>query len=165
MSNLWYVARTAPGKERHARDHLRKRGYSAEVPIENRWRRVSRHCQRRYTVELPLLPRYVFIQGPDVPWLLLQRMNIVTGYLEYAGEPAAIRDEVFEAFMEQSGKEHDPHAKPTLNINDLVKVAFGPNAGQRTKIVEIRGAYAWCPLEMFNSTHRVRIPLSQLEAA
>jgi transcription antitermination factor NusG len=162
---VWVIAKTVPNKERHAREHLRKRGYVAEVPVENRWRRVSRHCHRRYTVEFPLLPRFVFLRGPDIPWLLLQRMNIITGYLEYAGKPATISDEVFEAFMEQSGKEFDPHAKRVLQINDLVKIAFGPNAGAQTKIVEIRGAYAWCPLELFNSTHNVKIPLAQLEAA
>lgn len=163
---MWYVATVAPGDERKARDNLIWRSYSAYVPMVHRVRKVSRYCNRRRTVAVPLLPRYVFIEGPDVPWLSLERMNVVHGYLSLDGTPAAIPQAAIDWLTANDGMIFDPYAFATRAIvaGDLVRHAFGPMTGQTAKVVSIHRQKARLLGKVFGSERVYEAPINQMES-
>jgi transcription antitermination factor NusG len=164
---IWYVATVAPGDERKARDNLIWRGYSAYVPLVHRARKVSRYCNRRRTVQVPLLPRYVFIEGPDVPWLSLERMNVVYGYLAIAGSPASISQAAIDWLTANDGKFYDPytHTQKVIAVGDLARHTHGPMVGQTAKVVSIHKQKARLLGKVFNTERIYEAPLAQMEVA
>lgn len=60
----WFAVTTRPQREIVAATILEKQGFAVFVPTETRWRWVThknRIRKRKFEVEYPLIPRYVFI--------------------------------------------------------------------------------------------------------
>jgi len=56
----WFVVRTGPNKERKASSELRKAGFDCYLPMQ----RIERYNRRNHvyrTLDLPLMPRYIFV--------------------------------------------------------------------------------------------------------
>jgi transcription antitermination factor NusG len=164
---VWFVATVAPGDERKARDRIIWHGYPAYVPMVHRVRKVSRYCNRRRTIPVPLLPRYVFIEGPDVPWLTLERMGMVNGYLIMAGCPARIPQDAIDWLTANDGFVIDPHTQSVraIGVGDLARHTFGPMVGQTAKVVSIHKQKARLLGKVFNTERIYEAPLAQMEVA
>jgi transcription antitermination factor NusG len=156
----WYVAQVAPGREIIARDHIIWRGHGAFVPTFTRTFQTQGERRKRITVKRPWMPRYVFIEGPNIPWWLLDRMTIVSGVLAPNGRPLAIPQHAMDWFMSNNGVIFDETLQKERNIRigDLVRVASGPLHGELGVVEYVKGK----SLTM-NGARRVCVPLDQVE--
>lgn len=157
---IWYVAQVAPGREIIARDHIIWRGHGAFVPTFNRTFQTQGTRRKRITVKRPWMPRYVFIEGPNIPWWLLDRMTIVSGVLAPNGKPLAIPQHAMDWFMASNGMIFDETLKAvrSIRIGDLVRISSGPLCGEIGVVQHVKGKSL-----TVNGARRLRVPLDQVE--
>ena len=116
----WFAVYTKPRNEKKVVENLIHSGFEAYVPLVKQKRKWS---DRIKTVELPLIPSYVFVNISEK-----ERHNVfvipgIVRYVFWLGQPAIIKDEEIEA-LKQSLKEpiydfriEDLHAGMTYEIS------------------------------------------------
>lgn len=120
-------------------ESLATRGVEFYLPIR---REVRKWSDRRKIVEVPVVPRFVFIRCEES-----DRVGILSGepriwrFLPFDGKAAVVRDEEMEAFrrmVEQGGKSVGFTDRP-LAPGDRIRVASGPLTGLECELVSVDG--------------------------
>lgn len=120
-------------------ESLAARGVEFYLPIR---REVRKWSDRRKIVEVPVVPRFVFIRCEES-----DRVGILSGepriwrFLPFDGKAAVVRDGEMEAFrrmVEQGGKSVGFTDRP-LAPGDRIRVASGPLTGLECELVSVDG--------------------------
>lgn len=120
-------------------ESLAARGVEFYLPIR---REVRKWSDRRKIVEVPVVPRFVFIRCEES-----DRVGILSGepriwrFLPFDGKAAVVRDGEMEAFrrmVEQGGKPVGFTDRP-LAPGDRIRVASGPLTGLECELVSVDG--------------------------
>ncbi len=176
----WYALVTKSGAERPVAAQLERRGLVTVVPIRREERLVNRHSKRRHMIELPLLPRYVFVgfgygcaSGYDEElrsFFALQRdLTLVQAVVGMEGLPRRMDAEKVAAFIVRSGVVIKmlpvPQDKRPAEGDDAT-ITDGPFEGNVVRVREIRGAEARVLMPFFgNPEYEVGVPLANLSKA
>ena len=136
----WYVAMTAPRKERLAATQLDNQLYRSFLPLQLETRR---HARKFTTVLAPVFPRYIFV----ILDLERQRWRSVNGTfgvqrLITDGErPLAVAPGIVETLVQSSDRRGALIYKADgLAIGDQVKLVSGPFAGSLGILQRLDGA-------------------------
>ncbi len=136
----WYVAMTAPRKERMAAANLDNQRYRSFLPVQLETRR---HARQFRTVLAPVFPRYIFV----ILDLDRQRWRSVNGTLGVQrliadGErPLAVAPGVVETLVQSSDRRGALIYKADeLAVGDRVKLVAGPFAGTLGVLQRLDGA-------------------------
>lgn len=162
----WYVAVVPAQKEFAVRDRLKELGYEVMLPVEKKWRRRSRHCRKRVEVEMPFLPRYVFVGcAGQLPWWHLNTCPLIQGFLGYDGYPKPLPPEAVRALegLSFAIPTFNPHK--SIRAGDEVQFAAGPLHGKIARVRKIVSKRARVLIEVFSSMREIEVPLEILEAA
>lgn len=92
---FWAVAISQPNRERTALMHLARQGYRAYCPLARR-QRVRKG--RKVEVQIPLFPRYLFVEIDEDRWRSLRgTRGLSSVIMDTHGErPARVREEVID---------------------------------------------------------------------
>lgn len=130
----WYLLYTAPRAERNANDRLVLEGFETYLPLHKIQRRWS---DRLKWVEAPLFPSYIFIKTDREGLFAATKLPGVSRAVYHLGVPVVVRESEIKAvhtFEEQAqGKEL------TYEIDEEVKIAFGPLEGRVGKVKKVKG--------------------------
>ncbi len=125
----WYVAMTAPRKERLAAINLANQDYRSFLPIHLETRR---HARQFRSVLAPVFPRYIFL----ILDVGRQRWRSVNGTLGVQrlitdGErPSAVPPGIVETLIQSSDQRGALiYKRDELAVGDRVKLVAGPFAG------------------------------------
>jgi transcriptional antiterminator RfaH len=136
----WYVAMTAPRKERLAATQLDNQRYRSFLPLQLETRR---HAHKFATVLAPVFPRYIFV----ILDLERQRWRSVNGTfgvqrLITDGErPLAVAPGVVETLVQSSDQRGALiYEADELAIGDQVRLVSGPFAGSLGILQRLDGA-------------------------
>lgn len=135
----WYVAATAPRKERVALDNLVRQGFRGFLPtlIETR-----RHARQFRTAIAPLFPRYLFviIDRERPGWRRVNGTRGVERLISDCEGPIAVAPGVVEALTEASdGHSVVRFGGAALAAGDAVRVVAGPLAGALGVLQRLNG--------------------------
>jgi transcriptional antiterminator RfaH len=155
-SERWYVAATAPRKERIALDNLVHQGFRGFLPtlIETR-----RHARQFRTATAPLFPRYVFVvldrERPG--WRRVNGTRGVERLIADRDGPVAVAPGVVEALAAASDARGVVRfGGAGLAIGDAVRVVAGPFAGALGVLARLDGpARAQVLLTLLGGTVKV----------
>jgi transcriptional antiterminator RfaH len=152
----WYVAATAPRRERVALENLFQQGFRAFLPtlIETR-----RHARQFRTALAPLFPRYVFVafDRGQPGW---RRVNGTRGVERLIGDcdgPIAVAQGVVESLAAASDARGVVRfGGAELAVGDAVRVVAGPFAGALGVLQRLDGpARAQVLLRLLGGTVKV----------
>jgi transcriptional antiterminator RfaH len=136
----WYVAMTAPRKERLAESQLDNQLYRSFLPLQLETRR---HARKFTTVLAPVFPRYIFV----ILDLERQRWRSVNGTfgvqrLITDGErPLAVAPGIVETLVQSSDRRGALiYRGDELAIGEKVKLVSGPFAGSLGILQRLDGA-------------------------
>lgn len=148
----WYVLYTAPKAEKQVALRLQSLGEEVFLPIHLTPRKWS---DRIKMVEMPLFPSYIFIKTERSRLYDIYRERGVSRIIYYLGQPAELRENEIQAirtFLEKAkGKEC------SFEIDDEVKIAFGPLTGRVGKVKTIKGKHVVLILNYLGLQARVEI--------
>ncbi len=156
QSERWYVAATAPRKERVALDNLVQQGFRGLLPtlVE-----THRHARQFRTAAAPLFPRYVFVildrERPG--WRRINGTRGVERLIADRDGPIAVARGVVEALAAASDARGVVRfGGAGLAIGDAVRVVAGPFAGALGVLARLDGpARAQVLLRLLGGTVKV----------
>lgn len=92
----WTVAIAQPNRERTALEHLERQGYRAYCP---QTRRMRVQKGRKVEVNVPLFPRYLFVEIEDDRWWSLRGTRGLASIIidNTTEQPYRVRDNVLDA--------------------------------------------------------------------
>jgi hypothetical protein len=113
---MWFAVRVSPQHELLAAQILTCDGHLVCVPLENRWRRLSKRTQNRGWVRVPMLTSYIFLNLVDeaLKWQVfraIKEWSFVHGVIgdppstdNPLGTPRPIPDEQIEQIRMKSAE-------------------------------------------------------------
>ena len=136
----WYVGCVRSCQEKKVAENLHSRFVEFYLPLRREFRQWS---DRRKLVEVPLVPRFVFIRCRNS-----ERAGIMASepriwrFLPFEGKAAVIRDADMEAFrsMVEKGEREVRFSDKPLVPGDRVRVVSGPLAGLECELTEVGDA-------------------------
>lgn len=129
---LWYVACTVPRHEKQVAEQLRRQHIEPYLPLYRTVRRWKN--QQRVTLELPLLPGYVFVRVPIEEKVRVLSLPGVSRFVSFNGPPVAISEVEIDRLREALELLRvEPH--PFLKIGQRVRIRRGPLDGQQGVLV------------------------------
>jgi transcriptional antiterminator RfaH len=136
----WYVAMTAPRKERLAATNLDRQSFRSFLPLQLETRR---HARKFTTVLAPLFPRYIFVIL-DVDRQRWRSVNGTFGVQRLISDgegPLAVAPGIVETLVQSSDRRGALIYKvDELAIGDPVKLVAGPFAGSLGILQRLDGA-------------------------
>lgn len=144
----WFAARVRSNHEEKVGIQLAERGFEAFSPtyeVRRRW------TDRWKTVELPLIPGYVFCRLYSSDWLPVLQTPGVVHMVGYGKTPVPVDEREMESLriLAGSGLPAAPH--DYLRVGQLVRVCRGPLLG-------LEGM-----LESIKNSHRITISITLLQ--
>lgn len=166
---IWYALRTAPQKEYTAQMLLDRRGIRTFLPVETKWKRVSRH--KKEPISCPSYPRYLFVGAEkQFPWHDVLRMKglPVTGVVTVNGLPAPIAPSAIEKLAKLSGncfRTRETRVNKSFVPGDMVRVPETYFEDWSIPLISIKGKMADVLIDMLGEKRVVQVPVDRLEAA
>lgn len=136
----WYVGCVRSCQEKKVSETLTARGVEHYLPLRREFRKWS---DRRKLVEVPLVPRFVFIRcrNEERAFIMANEPRIWR-FLPFEGKAAVVRDADMEAFrnMVEKGDREVRFSDRPLAPGDRVRVVDGPLAGLECELIEVSGS-------------------------
>jgi transcription elongation factor/antiterminator RfaH len=129
VGERWYVAMTAPGKERIAQINLANQGFRVFLP---RQLATRRHAHRFRTVLAPVFPRYLFVivDLERARWRSVNGTIGVQRLIADAERPIAVAPGIVETLIQSTdGGGALVFQADAFAIGDRVRLRSGPFAG------------------------------------
>ena len=134
----WYAAYTSANHEKRVAEQFVARDVEHFLPVYDS---VRRWKDRRVTLQMPLLPGYVFVCMALRDRLQVQQVPGVAHLVGFDGSPAAIPDQEIDALRAslESGVRAEPH--PYLTVGRRVRLRSGPLAGMQGILLRRKGNF------------------------
>ena len=136
----WYVGCVRSCQEKKVSETLTARGVEHYLPLRREFRKWS---DRRKLVEVPLVPRFVFIRCRNEERAVIMASEPrIWRFLPFEGKAAVVRDADMEAFrnMVEKGDREVRFSDRPLAPGDRVRVVDGPLAGLECELTEVSGS-------------------------
>ena len=132
----WYLLYITPRAEKKVANRLRLEGIEVYLPLHLSPRKWS---DRIKLVEMPLFPGYLFVKTEREGLYKAVMVPGVARIIYFEGEPVEVREseiEAIEKFTEQAAGRDC-----FFDIDDQVKIAFGPLEGRIGTVKNIQGKH------------------------
>ncbi len=144
MEKKWYVVHTYSGYENKVKANLERRVQSMDmqdkifrivVPTEEE---VEIKDGKRKITKRKVYPGYVIVEMVmnDDSWYVVRNTPGVTGFVGSGSKPLPLQPSEVRSILRQMGID-EPRPKVHFEVNQNVKVAFGPFAGFIGTIQEV----------------------------
>lgn len=166
-TSTWIVLSVRPLTEFETAERLRDDGFSALVPTERKYVRISRYSRRREPRDYPLFPRYLFA-GILGNWReVLQDCDVVgiLGKPERPYQLSAAEIAWIHALADGQTEVTGMNLHNALRAGQWAQIAQGPLSGALGYIDRIRGQRASVLTEMLGVWRAIEMPLDALEVA
>lgn len=130
----WYLVYTAPRAEKQAAERLQLEGYEAYLPLHKVQRRWS---DRLKWVEVPLFPSYLFIKTDREGLYKATRLPGLSRAVYFEGVPVEVRESEIKAV--RKFEEHAQGKEVSFEMDEEVRIAFGPLEGRVGKVKKVKG--------------------------
>jgi transcription antitermination factor NusG len=137
-SPCWFALTVKPQHERAATQQLTAHSLEAYLPV---YRSERRWSDRVKTIELPLLPRYVFSRFPIQDRLRVMGLPSISSIVSFGGVPSPISQREIEMLKLLTGQDCPVMPWPFLRMGHRVRVRQGPLVGLEGVLVREKGAY------------------------
>lgn len=175
----WYALTVPPQKEFAAEQILRRVGFAAFAPVEEKFPRHRRGSRARDKTakpkRYPFFVRYVFAgfnlaeHEGEIPLYRLSKLNIIKGVVGSGGRPLPLPEEAVDQLIALSGKQipwrSSPNPHKSFRKGDYAEINSGAFAGYTLPIEEVSGEFAIFIKQFFGKECKVKVPLRYLEAA
>ncbi|HYF57219.1 MAG TPA: transcription termination/antitermination NusG family protein [Salinarimonas sp.] len=176
----WFALLVPPQKEFAAAEMLHRRGIATFCPYDVVFRHKSAIAKRRGLPKeerkFPIMPRYVFAGFPGIPpWWHLFNLPHLAGVVGLNGTPLQIGSAERPVMSSFIGKFKNGLRRPDAErfmathreykAGDLATIVDSAWKGRVVEVEAIENGRAFFTIEVFNSEHRLSLPLDQLEAA
>jgi transcription antitermination factor NusG len=131
----WYVVYTRPRWEKKVAELLSRKDIENYCPlnkVQKQWH------DRKKIISEPLFTSYVFVQASSIQMNAVRETNGIINFVYWLGKPAVIRKEEIEAIRDFVNEYKNIQLEKTrVNINDQVKIVYGPLINMEGRVLEV----------------------------
>jgi transcription antitermination factor NusG len=157
----WLAVYTRPKWEKKVVRLLNNKNVENYCPlnrVERRW------TDRKKIIHEPLISSYVFVHADESEYIMIKETDGVLNLVHWLGKPAVIRDSEIESLK----KFLDDYSNVSLekievNVNDEVKVTYGPLVAREGKVIEVQYNYVKIILPSLGYSLRAHVHKSHIE--
>ncbi|MDO9153091.1 MAG: UpxY family transcription antiterminator [Paludibacter sp.] len=143
----WYVLYTSPRAEKKAEMRIRELDVEVYLPLHKSPRKWS---DRIKFVDVPLYSSYIFVHTTHENLYQLLKINGIARIVFFCGVPAVVSPKEINAIHEFIDKTEGLNY--TYEINDELKIAFGPLKDMCGKVKKIEKKYIVLIIEQIGVT-------------
>jgi Transcription antiterminator len=126
--------------------------------VERRW------ADRKKIVFEPLIASYVFVRAVESEYVMIKETDGVLNFVHWLGKPAIIKDSEIESLkqflLDYSNVRLE---KIDVNVNDDVKIIYGPLISREGKVVEVQYNYVKILLPSLGYSLHAQVHKSHIE--
>ena len=157
----WFAAYTRARHEKKVAAHLQMKQVEVFLPLYKTTRNWN---GRRAVVDLPLFPGYVFVRISLHDRLLVLEAPGVTHLVNSGGRPIPLPDGEVEQLRSCLALGLKPEPVPYLRTGDMVRIADGPLAGWKGRVIRCDGETRFVlSVDQIMRSVAVKIDASHLE--
>ncbi|AHM62209.1 NGN domain-containing protein [Flammeovirgaceae bacterium 311] len=134
----WYAVYTRSRAEKKLHTLLVQKKVECFLPLK---KTLSQRTDRKKTIELPLIPSYLFVRITEKEHFDVLNTPGAVCYVRFDGQPAAIPDEQIDYLRQIIINEPRDLTVQYDNFSrgDMVEVRSGPLKGIKAEVIQIRG--------------------------
>lgn len=157
----WLAVYTRPKWEKKVAKLLCNKSIENFCPIN---KVVRKWADRKKIVLEPLISSYVFVYASQLEYTTIKETDGILNLVHWLGRPAVIRDSEIES-LKQFLTEHSNVSleKIQVNVNDEVKVIYGPLVSREGKVVEVQSNYVRIILPSLGYSLHAQVHKSHIE--
>ena len=126
--------------------------------VERRW------ADRKKIIHEPLIASYVFVHAHESEYITIKETDGVLNLVHWLGKPAVIRDSEIESLKKfLNDYSNVSLEKIDVNVNDDVKVTYGPLIAREGRVVEVQYNYVKIVLPSLGYSLHAQIHKSHIE--
>jgi len=157
----WLAVYTRPRWEKKVAKLFNSKNVENYCPlnrVERRW------ADRKKIVDEPLIASYVFVRADESEYINIKETDGVLNLVHWLGKPAVIRDSEIESLKKfLNDYSNVSLEKIEVNINDQVKVIYGPLVEREGMVVEVQYNYVKIVLPSLGYSLHAHIHKSHIE--
>lgn len=135
----WLAVYTRPKWEKKVAKMLGNKNIENYCPLN---KVVRKWADRKKVVFEPLITSYVFVHATETEYVSIKETDGVVSMVHWLGKPAVIRDTEIESLKQFLADYSDVSLeKIHVNVNDEVKIIYGPLNTREGKVVEVQTNY------------------------
>jgi transcription antitermination factor NusG len=135
----WLAVYTRPRWEKKVAKLLNSKNVENYCPLN---RVVRNWADRKKLVHEPLISSYVFVHATEKEYVGIKETDGVVNFVHWLGKPAIIKDAEIDSLKKFLNDYTDVSLeKINVNINDEVKIIYGPLISREGKVVEVQSNY------------------------
>ncbi|MFL5789702.1 MAG: transcription termination/antitermination protein NusG [Flavisolibacter sp.] len=131
----WYVVYTKPRWEKKVAELLSKKEIENYCPlnkVQKQWH------DRKKTVYEPLFTSYVFLKASTMQLNAVRETSGIINFVYWLGKPALVKEQEIIAIRDFVDEYKNIQLEKTMvNVNDQVKIMYGPLMNREGKVIEI----------------------------
>jgi transcription antitermination factor NusG len=132
----WIAVYTRPRWEKQVAKTLTSKKFENYCPLNKVIRQWS---DRKKLVYEPLIKSYVFIRASAPEYSVIKQIDGILNLVYWLGKPAIIKDKEIETLKCFLNDYHNVQLeKIDVNINDEVKIIYGPLFSMEGKVIEVQ---------------------------
>jgi len=157
----WLALYTRPRWEKKVVKLLNNKNVENYCPlnkVERKW------ADRKKIVLEPLMASYVFVHAQESEYVMIKETDGVLNLVHWLGKPAIIKDSEIESLrMFLNDYSNVSLEKINVNINDDVKIIYGPLVSREGKVVEVQYNYVKIMLPSLGYSLHAQVHKSHIE--
>lgn len=157
----WLALYTRPRWEKKVVKLLSNKSVENYCPlnkVERKW------ADRKKIVFEPLISSYVFVHARESEYVKIKETDGVLNLVYWLGKPAVIKDSEIESLKTfLNDYSNVSLEKIDVNINDEVKVIYGPLVSREGKVVEVQYNYVKIMLPSLGYSLQAQVHKSHIE--
>jgi transcription antitermination factor NusG len=157
----WLAVYTRPRWEKKVAKLFNSKNVENYCPlnrVERKW------ADRKKIVDEPLIASYVFVRAQESEYIMIKETDGVLNLVHWLGKPAVIRDTEIESLkrflVDYSNVSLE---KIAVNVNDQVRVIYGPLLEREGKVVEVQYNYVKIVLPSLGYSLHANVHRSHIE--
>jgi transcriptional antiterminator NusG len=157
----WLALYTRPRWEKKVVKLLNNKSVENYCPlnkVERKW------ADRKKIILEPLMASYVFVHAQESEYVMIKETDGVLNLVHWLGKPAIIKDSEIESLrMFLNDYSNVSLEKINVNINDDVKIIYGPLVSREGKVVEVQYNYVKIFLPSLGYSLHAQVHKSHIE--
>ncbi|HEY4109075.1 UpxY family transcription antiterminator [Puia sp.] len=157
----WLAVYTRPRWEKKVAKLFNSKNVENYCPLNRVERRWS---DRKKVIDEPLIASYVFVRAQESEHIMIKETDGVLNLVHWLGKPAVIRDSEIESLKKfLNDYSNVSLEKIEVNVNDDVKVIYGPLIEREGKVVEVQYNYVKVLLPSLGYSLHAHVHKSHIE--
>jgi transcription antitermination factor NusG len=157
----WLALYTRPRWEKKVAKLLNNKSVENYCPlnkVERKW------ADRKKIIFEPLIASYVFVHARESEYVMIRETDGVLNLVHWLGKPAIIKDSEIESLKTfLNDYSNVSLEKIEVNVNDDVKIIYGPLVSREGKVVEVQYNYVKIILPSLGYSLHAQVHKSHIE--